>query len=69
MSIYHKSQPVAINQFRDNTAKGISMPNVTTTPARDKCNSCGRMRTVITGQYNKLGEFTCGMCGNPRRVA
>lgn len=70
MSIYYRGEPVANQQFRDNTAKRAGkMLCVTSTPKLDRCHRCGKMRTAASGKYSISGRFTCGMCHSPRRVA
>lgn len=62
MSIYTRGEPVANQQFRQNTEKRTSqMIGVTSIPKRCRCVRCGKMRTEITGKHRKVG-FVCHGC-------
>ena len=62
MSIYTRGEPVANQQFRDNTERAGKMLCVTRTPKLARCKCCGKLRTALSGKFSKSGRFTCGMC-------
>lgn len=69
MSIYTRGEPVANQQFRDNTGRAGKMLGVMKIPAKERCHCCGKMRTAKTGKYVEATGFVCGMCYRPRRVS
>lgn len=63
MSLYTRGEPVANQQFRQNTEKRAGqMIGVTSTPKRCRCIRCEKMRTQATGRHTRAG-FVCHGCG------
>lgn len=63
MSIYHQDQPVAINAFRDNTAKQATMAGVAI--GRFTCKICGQSR-LLSGRKritkHHVDGYKCAQC-------